>query len=80
MPAKRNNDEAGELFLGILFGIIGILILLITFRQGDFSFLLESTDAGDMDVPNILLAALGMVTLYLAIKKIIKANNRKNDT
>jgi len=80
VPDKRNNDESGELFLGILYGIIGILILLITFQQGDLSFLFESTDAGEGAVPNILLAALGIVTLYLAIKKIIKANNRKNDT
>lgn len=80
MPAKRNNDDSGELFLGIMYGIIGILILLITFREGNLSFLLESTDSGEGDVPNIFLVVLGLVALYYSIRKIIKANKNKNDT
>ena len=80
MTSKRNNDEPGELYLGILFGIIAILILVITFQRGNFHFLFESTGTSESDIPNIFLVVLGLAALYYSIRKIIKANYKKNDT
>jgi len=72
-PSKRNNDESGELFLGIAFGIIAIVMLLVAFKSGDFSFLFGTSGSPRSGgVPNIFMVVLGLVAFYYAVKKILK--------
>jgi hypothetical protein len=82
VPAKRNNDDSFELIFGISFGILAIIILAIILADGNFSDLFDI--AGGVGrgggIPILFIAILGLVALYYAIKKIIKANNKKNDT
>jgi uncharacterized BrkB/YihY/UPF0761 family membrane protein len=85
LPSKYNNDKFIELVLGITFGILAMILVWVTIKTGNFTFLINSWEGNHSKsrlhgIPAILFIMLGFPGLYYSLKEIFKANIKKSDT